>query len=569
MTDPGRIACFFSTSGHSGVDRAARHLIPALARRGYRVDLLKVRHHGPELPEIPVGVEVINLGSRHTYGCMPGIVRYLRRKRPRVILSDKDRVNPHGPPRSAPGPGPNPAGLPVGHDHLHRFSYPRPAGTLDPEKLHGLAYPYADRVIVTSAGVADDIAAYSRVLVIVALLAGRCRLEATPSVRLSSAVFVFYVSSTIVSSSQEAVDSLGNYPHFLADAFLLPFLVRLRPSYAYLLVAVGMASLVNGLYAIWELTEFGLEHRAAGSKGKAIPFGDVSMLLAMLSILGGIYWSSIGWRRSLLLFGAAAFGLFASIASQSRGGWLFFPVGIVVCVLYLIRRYKGYHLRIIGIVMAICMVSLLVLSQTDLIGKRLDTTLTEIALTSGKTDIAGPTALIERRDMWHAALTAFAERPLLGIGPGRMNGYFKEAHEAGLVSKLVIQRNRGFGHTHAHNDYLHAAATRGLPGLLSLTLMYGVPLWLSFGSARRSPSDDSYRAGAYFGVMLVLAYMTFSLTDSVLHMKVTSGLFVILCCWILAIFLADPQTRPSSRCGSPRDAMTPANNPASGPASRR
>ncbi|CAD7841755.1 MAG: hypothetical protein [Olavius algarvensis Gamma 1 endosymbiont] len=64
--DPKRIACFFSTSGHSGVDRAAKHLIPALARRGYHVDLLKVRRHGPELPEVPAGVEVIDLGSRHT-----------------------------------------------------------------------------------------------------------------------------------------------------------------------------------------------------------------------------------------------------------------------------------------------------------------------------------------------------------------------------------------------------------------------------------------------------------------------------------------------------------------------
>ena len=57
-----RIACFFSTSGHSGVDRAARHLIPALARRGFTVDLLKVRGHGPELTEVPAGVRILDLG---------------------------------------------------------------------------------------------------------------------------------------------------------------------------------------------------------------------------------------------------------------------------------------------------------------------------------------------------------------------------------------------------------------------------------------------------------------------------------------------------------------------------
>jgi hypothetical protein len=53
-TSPQRIAFFLSTSGHSGVDRVAKHLLPALARRGYAVDLLKVRRHGPELNDTPI-----------------------------------------------------------------------------------------------------------------------------------------------------------------------------------------------------------------------------------------------------------------------------------------------------------------------------------------------------------------------------------------------------------------------------------------------------------------------------------------------------------------------------------
>jgi glycosyltransferase involved in cell wall biosynthesis len=95
-TDPGRIACLFSTSGHSGVDRLAQHLLPALAARGYRVDLLRVRRHGPDLSAAAATtprLDIIDLGSRHTYACVPGIVRYLRRARPGVMLSDKDRVN--------------------------------------------------------------------------------------------------------------------------------------------------------------------------------------------------------------------------------------------------------------------------------------------------------------------------------------------------------------------------------------------------------------------------------------------------------------------------------------------
>jgi len=160
-----RIACFFSTSGHSGVDRAAQHLIPALARRGYLVDLLKVRRHGPDLPEIPPGVRVIDLGSRHTYACLPAIAGYLRRERPAVLLSDKDRVN-----RTA-----------LFARTLVRLGTPLPTrlvfssgttisidlatrGRLErwvQRNSMGRLYPFADQVIVTSAGVADDMAAYT------------------------------------------------------------------------------------------------------------------------------------------------------------------------------------------------------------------------------------------------------------------------------------------------------------------------------------------------------------------------------------------------------------------------
>ena len=163
----------------------------------------------------------------------------------------------------------------------------------------------------------------------------------------------------------------------------------------------------------------------------------------------------------------------------------FFPVGVAVCVVYLIQRHTGYRLRIGGAALAICVVLLFALSQTGLISKRIETTSDEITvmLFSGA-GTPDATSFIERGDMWRAALMAFAERSLLGIGLGQMSRYFKEAHAAGLVSDYVVQRNRGSGHTYAHSDYFHTAATRGLFGLISLALIYGVPLWLSIKSRK-------------------------------------------------------------------------------------
>ncbi|MGD8430535.1 MAG: glycosyltransferase [Ectothiorhodospiraceae bacterium] len=87
------LAIFMATSGHSGVDRVVQRLVPAVAARGLRVDLLGVEGHGPRLEPLPTGVRRIPLNARHTLTSLPALVRYLRRERPRALLSDKDKVN--------------------------------------------------------------------------------------------------------------------------------------------------------------------------------------------------------------------------------------------------------------------------------------------------------------------------------------------------------------------------------------------------------------------------------------------------------------------------------------------
>lgn len=156
-----RIAIFVSTSGHSGVDRAMKNLIPSLVERGYEVDLLKVRRHGPNLDFTHPCFRVIDLGTRHTYLALFAIARYLRIYRPEVMLSDKDRVN-----RTAlfarwlsgqKTPLVFSSGTTISIDLAHRGAFER---WLQRNSM-GKLYPYASNVIVTSAGVADDMASYT------------------------------------------------------------------------------------------------------------------------------------------------------------------------------------------------------------------------------------------------------------------------------------------------------------------------------------------------------------------------------------------------------------------------
>jgi len=161
LGQPPRIAIFLATSGHSGVDRIMRHLIPEIARRGYRVDLLQVRGHGPYLDALPQNVTRIDLAHRHTYSCLPALVRYLRRQRPLLLLSDKDRVN-----RTAllarwlSGTG-TPLifrlGTTVSINLASRSRFDR---WLQRTSM-GRLYRFSQRVLVPSRGVADDLSAYT------------------------------------------------------------------------------------------------------------------------------------------------------------------------------------------------------------------------------------------------------------------------------------------------------------------------------------------------------------------------------------------------------------------------
>lgn len=155
------LAIFLSTSGYSGADRMVRNLAPALARRGYMIDLLKVRRHGPYFNQVPAGVRVIDLGTAHAYSSLMPLVRYLRKERPRALFCDKDRINhtailAHALAGSSAYLAVS-TGTTLSIDCASRGFFYR-AGT---RFSTGRLYRYADKVIVPSRGVADDMSAYT------------------------------------------------------------------------------------------------------------------------------------------------------------------------------------------------------------------------------------------------------------------------------------------------------------------------------------------------------------------------------------------------------------------------
>jgi glycosyltransferase involved in cell wall biosynthesis len=88
-----RIAVFVSFSGHGGVERMMINLCEGFLALGWPVDLLTVKAKSVYLQRLPEGLNVVGLGTAHTFESLPAVARYLRSTRPLALLAAKDRAN--------------------------------------------------------------------------------------------------------------------------------------------------------------------------------------------------------------------------------------------------------------------------------------------------------------------------------------------------------------------------------------------------------------------------------------------------------------------------------------------
>ncbi len=256
----------------------------------------------------------------------------------------------------------------------------------------------------------------------------------------------------------------------------------------------------------------------------AIPFGNLSLVLGVLSLVWAL-------RRSQmpLLFGAAALaGLVASLLSGTRGGWVTLPV--VAVVLFLcqgaeIRRLwsawllPARLLTVAGVALFAAFAVWHVLPRA-------------IALVDDLRGYVGQdvtrTSVGLRLDMWHAAWTLFLQKPLLGWGEGAMMPELRRLIAAGELNEQA----RYFGFQ-LHSDVLDTLARRGLLGLITLLLMYAVPL---AGFVRRLKcADVDVRTFALAGTLVVLMFAGFGLTQSQFRDERSFAAYLVLVvtCWVL------------------------------------
>jgi O-antigen ligase len=254
----------------------------------------------------------------------------------------------------------------------------------------------------------------------------------------------------------------------------------------------GFAQVSNAAFEIGEDVAGAelLQPRLAGPLGVQNRFAQTLAMLLPLAL--ALFWST----RSLMarLVALACFQLVGiGIAlAFSRGA------ALGIAFMFLCMLFMGYirmrHLAIVCAMLALVAVAVpqyaVRLSSLARVGDAL-----EFGSSTGfrNTDGATRSRLTE---MLGAAL-AFADHPVVGVGPGMYREHYREyAERAGLKVKMTDRES--------HSLYLGLAAEHGLLGLLVFTLIVAVTFWELLRARRRWRRERPELANLAGGLLMAL-----------------------------------------------------------------
>jgi O-antigen ligase len=272
--------------------------------------------------------------------------------------------------------------------------------------------------------------------------------------------------------------------------------------------------------------------RAGDTYINPIEFGDTCTQLALISLCGTQVALQHPRRIPCLWFLITGFtlGVVGSVLSGTRGAWL---AGLITLT-FLGWWYVGRHSkRLLALVVLAVGLTAALLAQYAPVAERLQTMRQEINNYQQQGNAASSVGA--RMQMWQFASALAQQRPLLGWAQKGYDAERTRQLEQNQLDPLLANFN------HPHNDYLDAAAKRGLLGLLILLTCHFTCFWYFWRAARATPGDLPPQARAErltlcaVGMMVPLLFASFGLTDTHITSSRTVVMYFCLAAFLMAM----------------------------------
>ncbi len=322
--------------------------------------------------------------------------------------------------------------------------------------------------------------------------------------------------AALVSALVSSLHSVGMFrdegyrTRFLAMPWVLLWVYALRPRQEML-----WRGALFGLFATLAIAVYQVTHGWARAEAwtNAIVLADVTLVLMIVLVF-----CRPPGRWGWIALGMAAGGT-VILLSGSRGVWPAL-LALLVAMALSIRRGSG-RLRLAWLGGLLLVAATLVLAVPQL---RELTRLSELhsdvqRMEAGDVDSSAGARLERLQVAWDT----FREHPWTGVGIGRFDTAMQRLPECRLPQAVEARCHLG----HAHNDVAEWGATQGIPGLLLLLCIYGLPLWI-FIHLHRHSGIGGFRGPAAAGVMLVVAYLLCGVTQSMFAHQITVSTYATL-----------------------------------------
>jgi O-antigen ligase len=255
-----------------------------------------------------------------------------------------------------------------------------------------------------------------------------------------------------------------------------------------------------------------------------ITFGDLSLCLALLSLAAAIDFRHSTRQAVWPALGALA-GLAGSVLSGTRGGWVALLLAAALFVrnghLVPSRRVRALLVASFALVVSSYFIPALGVQE------RVEQGIVDI-----QTWMAGGSAFSNvgiRLELWKGATMLIAEHPWFGLDPASYKAELGRLALAGKLDRVVLTM------PHLHNDALQAFVTGGIPGLLAWFGILAAPFAFFARAMGRGGQSSAQFAPALAGLLVVLCYFSFGLTE-VIFWSVKGSLFYVLMVFLLMGF---------------------------------
>jgi O-antigen ligase len=343
-------------------------------------------------------------------------------------------------------------------------------------------------------------------------------------------VMVTVVITTVVNDTD-----MARADRFLALVLAIPayyFFKRNLFDEKYIWIGLILGALIAAGTAIYQVT--GLTYcpikpvRAHGAVHQII-FGDLALLMGVMSL------ASIGWfwqrKQWFILIPVLTFlaGIFASVLSLTRGGWVALPFLVLVFLGYTSKRLNS-KVKAFSFSLLLFLIVSIYLIPLSGVKNRIDNSWVNIQSYVESQDVkdaARKTSFGSRLEMWKTAWLIFLENPVVGVGWGNYIIDADELVKKGIVGKDVAK------YSHPHNQFMSALSKGGGLGFISIVVLYLLPMLIFYKvlSGDTKPMNDRL---ALAGLLLLVAFLCFSLTEAILERSRS----IIFFSFYLAVYMA-------------------------------